>query len=145
MAKICRSEEVFRFAGLIVSIARKFPTTPVCSQEDYIQVGFVAAIKALNSFNSNRNTKLSSYIGVVVFRAIKIYFIKNKHHLKISERDGKWCYQIQNLSRIGLSDDDICIKLKISKKRLESLKNILSVMNTYTIYNIDESKISELV
>ncbi len=61
---------------LVVYIAKKFDNTGV-SVEDLISIGTIGLIKAINSFNPNKNIKLATYASRCIENEILMYLRKN--------------------------------------------------------------------
>ena len=61
---------------LVVYIARKFDNTGADS-EDLISVGTIGLIKAVNSFNPNKNIKLATYASRCIENEILMYLRRN--------------------------------------------------------------------
>ena len=69
---------------LVVYIARKFDNTGV-GIEDLISIGTIGLIKAINSFNPNKNIKLATYASRCIENEILMYLRKNsRSHSEIS-------------------------------------------------------------
>ena len=63
---------------LVVYIARKFENTGV-GLEDLISTGTIGLIKAINTFNPDRNIKLATYASRCVENEILMFLRKNTH------------------------------------------------------------------
>ena len=69
---------------LVVYIARKFDNTGV-GIEDLISIGTIGLIKAINSFNPNKNIKLATYASRCIENEILMYLRRsNKTKLEVS-------------------------------------------------------------
>ena len=62
---------------LVVYIARKFENTGV-GVEDLISIGTIGLIKAINTFNRNKNIKLATYASRCIENEILMYFRARK-------------------------------------------------------------------
>ena len=63
---------------LVVYIARKFENTGVYV-EDLISIGTIGLIKAINTFNPNKNIKLATYASRCIENEILMYLRKNSN------------------------------------------------------------------
>lgn len=61
---------------LVVYIARKFDNTGVCV-EDLISIGTIGLIKAINTFNPEKNIKLATYASRCIENEILMFLRKN--------------------------------------------------------------------
>ena len=61
---------------LVVYIARKFENTGV-GVEDLISIGTIGLIKAINTFNRNKNIKLATYASRCIENEILMYLRRN--------------------------------------------------------------------
>lgn len=61
---------------LVVYIARKFENTGIC-MEDLISIGTIGLIKAVNTFNPDRNIKLATYASKCIENEILMYLRRN--------------------------------------------------------------------
>ncbi len=61
---------------LVVYIARKFENTGVCI-EDLISIGTIGLIKAVNTFNPDKNIKLATYASKCIENEILMYLRRN--------------------------------------------------------------------
>ncbi|MBE7053820.1 MAG: RNA polymerase sporulation sigma factor SigE [Ruminococcaceae bacterium] len=64
---------------LVVYIAKKFENTPV-GVEDLISIGTIGLIKAINTFNPEKNIKLATYASRCIENEILMYLRKNSNH-----------------------------------------------------------------
>lgn len=62
---------------LVVYIARKFENTGICV-EDLISIGTIGLIKAVNTFNPEKNIKLATYASRCIENEILMYLRKNQ-------------------------------------------------------------------
>ena len=58
---------------MVVYIARKFENTGICI-EDLISIGTIGLIKAVNTFNPDKNIKLATYASKCIENEILMYF-----------------------------------------------------------------------
>jgi len=63
---------------LVVYIARKFENTGI-NVEDLISIGTIGLIKAINTFNPNKNIKLATYASRCIENEILMYLRKNQN------------------------------------------------------------------
>lgn len=69
---------------LVVYIARKFENTGV-GVEDLISIGTIGLIKAINTFNRNKNIKLATYASRCIENEILMYLRRNsKMRMEVS-------------------------------------------------------------
>ncbi|MCI6879457.1 MAG: RNA polymerase sporulation sigma factor SigE [Clostridiaceae bacterium] len=69
---------------LVVYIARKFENTGV-GVEDLISIGTIGLIKAINTFNRNKNIKLATYASSCIENEILMYLRRNsKMRMEVS-------------------------------------------------------------
>ena len=71
-----RSILIERNLRLVVYIARKFENTGICI-EDLISIGTIGLIKAVNTFNPDKNIKLATYASKCVENEILMYLRRN--------------------------------------------------------------------
>ena len=128
-----RSKLIEHNLRLVVYIAKKFDNTGV-GVEDLISIGTIGLIKAINTFNRNKNIKLATYASRCIENEILMYMrVKKKLQRESSyyepigtDKEGN---EIQLLDiiesgeptameQIGLKDD--------TKKMYDLLKNVLS-------------------
>ena len=63
---------------LVVYIARKFENTGI-NVEDLISIGTIGLIKAINTFNPDKNIKLATYASRCIENEILMYLSKNQN------------------------------------------------------------------
>ena len=73
-----KSTLIERNLRLVVYIARKFENTGVYV-EDLISIGTIGLIKAINTFNPNKNIKLATYPSRCIENEILMYLRKNSN------------------------------------------------------------------
>ena len=74
-----RTVLIERNLRLVVYIAKKFENTPV-GVEDLISIGTIGLIKAINTFNPEKNIKLATYASRCIENEILMYLRKNNNH-----------------------------------------------------------------
>ena len=82
-----RSVLIERNLRLVVYIAKKFENTNVCV-EDLISIGTIGLIKAINTFNAERNIKLATYASRCIENEILMYLRrtgKQKSEISLDE------------------------------------------------------------
>ena len=110
---------------LVVYIAKKFDNTGV-GVEDLISIGTIGLIKAINSFNPNKNIKLATYASRCIENEILMYLRRNsKTKLEVSIDEPlnvDWDGNELLLSDIlGSDEDDISKEMEdeVDRKLLE--------------------------
>lgn len=73
-----RSELIERNLRLVVYIARRFENTGIYV-EDLISIGTIGLIKAINTFNTDKNIKLATYASRCIENEILMYLRKNSN------------------------------------------------------------------
>lgn len=73
-----KSTLIERNLRLVVYIARKFENTGI-NVEDLISIGTIGLIKAINTFNPNKNIKLATYASRCIENEILMYLRKNQN------------------------------------------------------------------
>ena len=117
---------------LVVYIAKKFDNTSV-GVEDLISIGTIGLIKAINTFNPDKNIKLATYASRCIENEILMYLRRNnKTRLEVSideplnvDSDGNE----RLLSDILGTDEDVIyhdIESEVEKNLLNSAINRLS-------------------
>lgn len=95
---------------LVVYIAKKFENTCVCI-EDLISIGSIGLIKAINTFNPEKNIKLATYASRCIENEILMFLRKNisvKSEVSIDEPlNVDWDGNELLLSDVLGTDDDI--------------------------------------
>lgn len=71
-----RSVLIERNLRLVVYIARKFENTGI-GVEDLISIGTIGLIKAINTFNTDKNIKLATYASKCIENEILMYLRRN--------------------------------------------------------------------
>ena len=73
-----RSELIERNLRLVVYISKKFENTGI-NIEDLISIGTIGLIKAINTFNPEKNIKLATYASRCIENEILMYLRKNSN------------------------------------------------------------------
>lgn len=98
---------------LVVYIAKKFDNTGV-GVEDLISIGTIGLIKAINTFNADKNIKLATYASRCIENEILMYLrktSKNKMEVSIDEPlNVDWDGNELLLSDILGTDEDVIYK-----------------------------------
>ncbi len=82
--KEARSQLIEHNLRLVVYIAKKFDNTCV-GVEDLISIGTIGLIKAINTFNPNKNIKLATYASRCIENEILMYLRRNnKTRMEVS-------------------------------------------------------------
>ena len=116
---------------LVVYIAKKFDNTGV-GVEDLISIGTIGLIKAINTFNSDKNIKLATYASRCIENEILMYLrktSKNKMEVSIDEPlNVDWDGNELLLSDILGTEEDVIYKdleneveSKLLRKAMEKL------------------------
>ena len=116
---------------LVVYIAKKFDNTGV-GVEDLISIGTIGLIKAINTFNRNKNIKLATYASRCIENEILMYLRRNsKIRMEVSIDEPlnvDWDGNELLLSDIPGTDEDIIyrdleteVERKLLKKALSKL------------------------
>lgn len=118
---------------LVVYIARKFENTGV-GVEDLISIGTIGLIKAINTFNPQKNIKLATYASRCIENEILMYLRKNnsvKTEISIDEPlNVDWDGNELLLSDILGTDNDIIyrnIEDEVDKELLKAAMKKLSI------------------
>ena len=117
---------------LVVYIAKKFDNTSV-GVEDLISIGTIGLIKAINTFNPDKNIKLATYASRCIENEILMYLRRNnKTRLEVSIDEPlnvAWDGNELLLSDILGTDEDVIyhdIESEVEKNLLNSAINRLS-------------------
>ena len=127
-----KTELIERNLRLVVYIARKFENTGIFV-EDLISIGTIGLIKAINTFNPNKNIKLATYASRCIENEILMFLRKNqlrKAEVSIDEPlNIDWDGNELLLSDILGTDNDIIyrgIEDEVDKMLLSEAMNKLS-------------------
>ncbi len=120
-----REELIERNLRLVVYISKKFENTGI-NIEDLISIGTIGLIKAINTFNPDKNIKLATYASRCIENEILMYLRKNstkKTEISIDEPlNVDWDGNELLLSDILGTDNDIIyhnLESEIDKELLE--------------------------
>ena len=133
---------------LVAHIVKKYDAKDT---DDLISIGTIGLIKGIDSFNSNKNIKLTTYCAKCIQNEILMYFRSNKKHVNdVSlndsigfDKDGN---EINLIDVIKSDDEDILTTLH-NKDSIETLMKYLDVLNPrerkiiinrYGLFNTDE-------
>lgn len=117
---------------LVAHVSKKYSTTNI-DLDDLISIGTIGLIKAINSFDNNKNIKLATYAARCIENEILMHIRstkKTKSEVFLTESIGKDKddNEITLIDVIGKDemcvDDEIDLKLKI-KELYEKMKQIL--------------------
>ncbi len=127
-----RNELIERNLRLVVYISKKFENTGI-NIEDLISIGTIGLIKAINTFNPEKNIKLATYASRCIENEILMYLRKNngrKTEISIDEPlNVDWDGNELLLSDILGTDNDIIyhnLETEIDKELLEIAMQTLS-------------------
>nr|WP_068672470.1 RNA polymerase sporulation sigma factor SigE [Oceanobacillus sp. Castelsardo] len=130
--KSARSILIERNLRLVVYIARKFENTGI-NIEDLISIGTIGLIKAVNTFNPEKNIKLATYASRCIENEILMYLRRNnklKSEVSFDEPlNIDWDGNELLLSDVLGTDDDIITKGLESDVDKTLLKSALSKLN----------------
>jgi RNA polymerase sporulation-specific sigma factor len=130
--KSARSILIERNLRLVVYIARKFENTGI-NIEDLISIGTIGLIKAVNTFNPEKNIKLATYASRCIENEILMYLRRNnklKSEVSFDEPlNIDWDGNELLLSDVLGTDDDIITKGLESDVDKTLLKAALSKLN----------------
>ena len=124
--KQAKSELIEHNLRLVVYIAKKFDNTSV-GVEDLISIGTIGLIKAINTFNPEKNIKLATYASRCIENEILMYLRRNnktKMEVSIDEPlNVDWDGHELLLSDILGTDEDV-ISRDIETETEKSLLNL---------------------
>ena len=127
-----RSELIERNLRLVVYISKKFENTGI-NIEDLTSIGTIGLIKAINTFNPDKNIKLATYASRCIENEILMYLRKNnnrKTEISIDEPlNVDWDGNELLLSDILGTDNDIIhqnLENQVDKELLEIALGTLS-------------------
>lgn len=117
---------------LVVYIAKKFENTGICI-EDLISIGTIGLIKAVNTFNPDKNIKLATYASKCIENEILMYLRRNskiKSEVSLDEPlNVDWDGNELLLSDILGTDGDIIFKLLEEEVDKELLNQAISKLS----------------
>ncbi len=127
-----RTVLIERNLRLVVYIARKFENTGI-SVEDLISIGTIGLIKAVNTFNPEKNIKLATYASRCIENEILMYLRRNskvKSEISFDEPlNVDWDGNELLLSDILGTDSDLIyheIEVEVEKELLQNAMNKLN-------------------
>lgn len=126
---------------LVVYIARKFENTGI-HIEDLVSIGSIGLIKAVNTFNPEKNIKLATYASRCIENEILMYLRKNNRMKTEVSFD-----EPLNIDWDGnelLLSDILGTEVDIITKDLETKVDKQLLINALTTLNRREKKIMEL-
>ena len=113
---------------LVVYIAKKFDNTGV-GVEDLISIGTIGLIKAINSYDRDKNIKLATYASRCIENEILMHLRRNskiRAEVSIDEPlNVDWDGNELLLSDILGTDDDVCYKDLENEVEMKALKSAL--------------------
>lgn len=117
---------------LVAHISKKYSTTNI-DQDDLISIGTIGLIKAINSFDHNKNIRLATYAARCIDNEILMFIRtnkKNKAEVFLNEAIGKDkddneinLIDVIESDQMGI-DDEIDLKMKI-KDMYKKMKSVL--------------------
>ena len=117
---------------LVAHVAKKYSTAKV-EQDDLISIGTIGLIKGINSFNIEKNTRLSTYVARCIDNEILMYLRANKKlgaEVYLNEPIGKdkddnvvTLQEVLENNERNI-EDEVDIKMKI-KLLYEKMKKVL--------------------
>ena len=117
---------------LVVYIARKFENTGI-NVEDLISIGTIGLIKAINTYDTDKNIKLATYASKCIENEILMYLRKTsnqKNEISIDEPlNVDWDGNELLLSDILGTDNDIIYKTLEEKIDRELLNEAINKLN----------------
>lgn len=126
---------------LVVYIARKFENTGI-NIEDLVSIGSIGLIKAVNTFNPEKNIKLATYASRCIENEILMYLRKNNRIKTEVSFD-----EPLNVDWDGnelLLSDVLGTEVDIITKNLETKVDKQLLINALSTLNMREKKIMEL-
>ena len=117
---------------LVVYISRRFENTGI-NLEDLISIGTIGLIKAVNTFNSEKNIKLATYASRCIENEILLYLRKSANQrTEMSFADPlntDWDGNELLLSDVlGTDDDEVCRPLEEAAD-MQMLKTAIAALN----------------
>lgn len=121
-----KAELIERNLRLVAHIVKKYYTTE--DQDDLISIGTIGLIKAVNTFNSNKKTRLATYAARCIENEILMHFRNNKKFAQDvyisdpidTDKNGNV------LTLIDIIADDTNVEDEIDKKiKLQKLRSLL--------------------
>ncbi len=133
MGENVRDELIERNLRLVVYIARRFENTNV-DLDDLISVGTIGLIKAVNSFNAEKNIKLATYASRCIENEILMHLrrtVKLKSEVSFNEPlNTDWEGNELLLCDVMGTDNDVVYKKIENGVEMELLKNSLKRLSS---------------
>ena len=123
--KDAREKLVVENMGLVWSIVRRFAGRGY-EPEDLFQIGSIGLIKAVLRFDTNYNTKLSTYAVAMIIGEIK-RFLRDDGIIKVS----------RSLKELAININDVRIKNPNKDYTIEELAEILEVNKEDIVLALD--------
>lgn len=118
--------------ALLMYLANKFYLdTPKFSKDDLIQEANLAATRAIERFDPDRDVKISTYVYTTVKRSIRDFVRKNKHDLYIT------CYQQDKEFRANKHEKQVDIKHRMAT-RIEGESSMADTIPSGDLSPLDE-------
>ena len=131
--KEAKSKLIEHNLRLVVYIAKKFDNTSV-GVEDLISIGTIGLIKAINTFNPEKNIKLATYASRCIENEILMYLRRNnktKMEVSIDEPlNVDWDGNELLLSDVLGTDEDVIYKDLEEEIERKQLNKAISRLNT---------------
>jgi|GEM_PF-3477190 len=110
----------------------------ILSREDLKQDGVIAIIKAINTYNKDKNVRFSTYVYNLIQYTLMSQ-IKNKYtFIKIPEHKVSkvvaFKKEREDLKNMGYSDEVICCKMKMS---LDKYKHMIKLINLSSVLSLN--------
>lgn len=107
------------------------------SREDLKQDGVIGIIKAINTYNRDKNVRFSTYVYNLIQYTLMSQ-IKNKYSfIKIPEHKVSkivaFKKQREDLKNRGYSDEAICYKMKVSFNKYNHMINLINLNNVLSL------------
>lgn len=107
------------------------------SREDLRQDGVIGIIKAINTYNKDKNVRFSTHVYNLIQYTL-ISQIKNKYSfIKIPEHKVSkivaFKKQREDLKNRGYSDEAICCKMKVSSNKYNHMINLINLNNVLSL------------
>ena len=126
--QLARKQLIEHNLRLVVYIAKKFDNTGV-GVEDLISIGTIGLIKAINSYDRDKNIKLATYASRCIENEILMYLRRNskvKAEVSIDEPlNVDWDGNELLLSDILGTEDDVCYKDLENEVEMKALKRAI--------------------
>ncbi len=130
--KQARAKLIEHNLRLVAHIVKKYDVKDK-DTDDLISIGTIGLIKGIDSFNSNKNIKLTTYCAKCIQNEILMYFRSNKKHTNDVSLNGSIGYDKDgneiNLIDVIKSDDEDILTVLHNKDSVETLMKYLDVLN----------------